>query len=136
MFKKPRPVGGELHFTSTIRYVPTPESGENFSLTIAGAGEKTTILDCGSNAQALLIDTTALSDGSQAEITLDAFWISGAGNIDMSTNANIVWGSVLFAAGSINVDIGSAGGDPSGPIIGPIDGPINLVAAVGVSTAA
>jgi hypothetical protein len=127
---------GTYNFTSTIRYVPTPESGENFSIVIAGAGNNATTLDCGSNAQALLIDTTALSDSSQAGITLNAFQITGTGNIDISTSAGLSLGAAIETTGTFTigtiVDGGAVG--PGNPFIEPNPLPLNLTAVVCLNT--
>ena len=91
---------GTYYFTSTIRYAPTAASGENFSLTIAGAGKETTILDCGSTAQELLIDTTALADSSRSKIVIKDFAINGTGDIRITSNS-LVTVQGTFNAGSV-----------------------------------
>ena len=51
-------------------YTPPPAPEENYSLTIVGAGTGNTILDGGLSDQVMNIDTTGLTDDSNAHITV------------------------------------------------------------------
>jgi hypothetical protein len=110
---------GTYNLHETIRYIPTSGSGEDFALSIIGTGTSTTILDGGSTAQLILIDTTALVDGSHASITLDAITIMGSGKVNISTNAFMVLGGLINITGDIAVNAGGQlPGDGNLPVIG------------------
>jgi filamentous hemagglutinin family protein len=93
---------GTYSFPATITYKPTAASGENFSLTITGAGESTTILDGETNTQLLNFDTTLLAYGAQASMILKDLTITGSGDVRIATNSSVSLSSKIIAC-SVNV---------------------------------
>lgn len=111
---------GTYSFLSTVRYVPTTASAENFALSIIGSGESVTILDGGNIAQTLTIDTTALAEGSHAAIIMRNLTISGSGRINVASSASVevprINGGIVSVAGS-NIQLTGSGVVVSGNLV-------------------
>jgi filamentous hemagglutinin family protein len=105
---------GTYSFPATITYKPTAASGENFSLTITGAGVSSTILDGGTNTQLLNFDTMLLIDGAQASITLKDLTITGSGDVLIASNSSMILPNISASTVTLN----SGGGLELGKVTG------------------
>ena len=103
---------GTYHLASTLTYQPSSASGENFSLTLQGAGAGATIIDVGAAAQTANLDSSGLTDGSKAAIAMKDLTLTGSGNVTIASQAYIdisginaatinIYGSTLQANGNI-----------------------------------
>ena len=100
---------GTYTFSSPLTYTPTASSGENFALTIVGAGNDKTILNMGTMPRFLNIDTSALTNASNTSITLNDFTIAGDGNIYIKGGKDLQLGATL-SSGSGWVSLSTGGG--------------------------
>ncbi len=92
-----------------------PGLTENKSLTIQGAGADTTILDGGGTSQILNINTTALPNDSNADITIrciafqNGYTTGDAGGLLVLTNkADITIEDLVFSGNSATIGVGAA----------------------------
>lgn len=75
---------GTYGFPSTVTYIPSAGSGENYALSINGAAVGTTIIDVSNNLPSLIIDTTKLSDCSKTVIHLGGITLKSAADVLVS----------------------------------------------------
>ena len=92
---------GTYTLSSTLAYFPTTISGENFPLTIVGAGTNSTIIEGGSLQNMVAIDTTGLADGSHAGIDLHNLTLTGTGRVSIASSTIVTLPAIN--AGSISV---------------------------------
>ena len=109
-------IAAGIYNTSGTTFSYTPAVGENYSLTIGGAGARSAILDGGNSEQEMYIRTAGLADDSNCHITVTGITFqngnktsgneAGGGLYVITNQANITVEDCEFSGNFANLDGG------------------------------
>jgi hypothetical protein len=129
---------GTYTVSDTLTYRPTGAS-ENFSLTLNGPASGSVVIDGGNLPQTLLVDTTGLTGGTNADVTLNGTWVfTNTGEVKFGSASTLAILGSLSLPGGIFINNLSCGeectllmtGQGSGAITVSSNGAVNLNGAI------